>query len=93
MKINVPEIAIEHFWEEPPEDSWEFWAFIWPVKAKVGDTIFFYFNKQFIAKAIIAKIEKPGESECERSGKYRNRWKVYWSPESFEDMRNNKIGE
>lgn len=88
MKINVPEIAIDHFWEEPPEDSWEFWAFLWPVKAKVGDTIFFYCNKQLIAKAVIAKIETPGKSECEKSEKYRNRWKVFWDPESFEDLRN-----
>ena len=83
MKINVSDAVIGHFWEEPPEDSWEFWAFVWPVKAKVGDTIYFYHDKKLIAQAVIAKIEKPGESECEATGNYRNRWKVYWRQESF----------
>ena len=87
MKINVPETAIEHFWDEPPEDSWEFWAFVWPVRAKVGDTIYFYYNKELIATAVIALIEPPGISECERTGNYNNRWKVFWTPESFKDMR------
>lgn len=87
MKITVPDNAIDHFWEEPPEGSWEFWAFVWPVKAKVGDAIFFYHNKKIIAKAVIAVIEPPGKSECERTGKFNNRWKVFWKPESFIDMR------
>ncbi len=87
MKITVDDSLIEHFWEEPPEGSWEFWAFRWPVKAKVGDPIFFVNNKKVIAKAVIALIEKPGESKCESTGKFENRWKVYWKPESFIDMR------
>ena len=87
MKINVPETAIEHFWEEPPEEDWEFWAFVWPVKAKVGDTIYFYYNKQLIATAVIALIEPPGISKCESTGRYNNRWKVFWTPESFKDLR------
>jgi len=90
MRINVPEEAIEHFWEEPSEGSWEFWAFVWPVKAKVGDPIYFYYRKSLIASAIVAKIEKPGHGECERTGKFKNRWKVYWKPESFKDER--KLG-
>jgi hypothetical protein len=87
MKITVPPETEEHFWEEPPEGSWEFWAFVWPVKAKVGDTIYFYLNKKLIASATIALIEKPGESSCETTGKYKNRWKVFWKPESFKDER------
>lgn len=89
MKITVPPEMEEHFWEEPPEDSWEFWAFVWPVKkAKVGDTIYFYLNKKLIATAIIALIEPPGESSCETTGRYKNRWKVFWKPETFKDLRN-----
>jgi hypothetical protein len=90
MKINVPEEAISHFWEEPPEGNCEFWAFRWPVKAKVGDSIYFYFKKSLIASSVIAKIEKPGESECELTGRFKNLWKVYWKPESFKDER--KLG-
>lgn len=87
MKITVTDAVIDHFWEEPPEDSWEFWAFRWPVKAKVGDDILFYHNNKLIAKAVIAAIEQPGKSQCERTGKFNNRWKVFWRPESFIDMR------
>jgi len=90
MKITVDNSVLDHFWEEPPLGSWEFWAFRWPVKAKVGDPIFFYFNKQLIAKAVIALIEPPGKSECERTGKYNNRWKVFWTQESFEKVHTAK---
>jgi hypothetical protein len=87
MLISVPSTALDHFWEELPEGNWEFWAFRWPVRAKKGDTIYFYQSKQLIATAVIAKIEKPGKSECERTGKYKNMWKVYWRPDSFVDLR------
>jgi hypothetical protein len=90
LKINVPDAAMNHFWEEPPEGNWEFWAFTWPVRAKVGDYIYFYNNKKLIVMAVIAKVEKPGESECEKTGKYRNKWKVYWNSDSFVDYR--KLG-
>jgi len=90
MKINVPAQAIDHFWVEPPDGNWEFWAFRWPVRAKVGDPIYFYYNKKPIAFAIIAKIEKPGQSEDERTGKYKSMWKVYWTNNSFIDLRNRK---
>lgn len=90
MKINVPDKAIDHFWVEPPEGNWEFWAFRWPVRAKVGDPIFFYYQKKLIARAVIAKIEKPGESEDERTGKYKNMWKVYWTNDSFIDLLHDK---
>lgn len=87
MKINVSEAVIDHFWEEPPEGSLEFWAFRFPVKASVGDTIYFHFNKKLIAKAVIHAIEKPGISNCESTGRYKNRWKVFWKQETFEDLR------
>ncbi|OGU54782.1 MAG: hypothetical protein A2V66_01610 [Ignavibacteria bacterium RBG_13_36_8] len=88
MKITVPPgVERDHFWDEPPEGSWEFWAFRWPVKAKVGDTIYFFCSRKLIAKAIIERIDLPGKSSCERTGKYKNSWKVFWKPESFVDMR------
>ena len=89
MKINVPEWAINHFWEEPPEGHCEFWAFRFEPKCKVGDVILFYINKKFVAQAIVALIEPPGKSECESTGRFKNRWKVYWRPETFIDLREN----
>jgi len=86
MKINVPDEAKDHFWEEPPAGSEEFWAFVWPVRAKVGDQIFFQMDKKPVAEAVISRIEPPGQSECERTGQYKNRWKVYWTPESFKKL-------
>jgi hypothetical protein len=87
MKINVSDNVIVHFWEEPEEGSQEFWAFLWPVRAKVGDPIYFYNNKKLIASSVIDRIEKPGMSSCDKSGNYKNRWKVYWRQEDFKDER------
>lgn len=87
MKIQVPEWARDHFWEEPPFGYSEFWAFRWPPKCKVGDTIEFFFDKVKVAEATVLLIEKPGSSACESTGRFRNRWKVYWDNESFKDVR------
>lgn len=87
MNINVPEQARDHFWQEPPQGNWEFWGFRFRPPCKVGDELIFRFDKQPVAKAICAKIEKPGESECEQTGKFRSSWKVYWKPETFVDLR------
>lgn len=87
MNINVPDQAIEHFWEEPPPGSWEFWSFRFPPPCKVGDPMTFRFHGAVIARATVAKIEKPGVSECDSTGRFRGGWKVFWSPDSFVDVR------
>jgi len=86
MNINVPESEQEHFWVEPPAGNEEFWAFRFPPKAQVGDTITFRMEKKPVAEAVISRIEKPGQHECEATGRFKNRWKVYWSPESFKKV-------
>lgn len=85
MKINVPESEHEHFWEEPPPGSEEFWALRFPPKATVGDKVVFHMNKQPVAEAVISRIEKPGESECEQTGRFKHRWKAYFT--EFRDLR------
>ena len=88
MKINVPEKARAHFWKEPPPDHEEFWAFRWkPSVAKAGDAVYFLFDGVIVAEAIISRIEKPGESQCEGTGKFKSMWKVYWGADSFKDLR------
>ena len=87
MKINIPEWAYDHFWEEPPSGSMEFWALRFPPSCKVGDEILFYYKKTLVAKAVVALIEAPGISHCENSGRFKNRWKVFYSPETFLDLR------
>lgn len=87
MRINVPAWAEAHFWEEPPEGSMEFWAFRQMPIASVGDRIEFYLRGKLVARAVVHHIERPGESSCDRTGGWANRWKVHWSPESFEDLR------
>ena len=89
MNITVPDWAMEHFWEEPPEGSWEFWSFRFPPPCKIGDDLIFRHNKIPIARAMVAMIERPGQSSCERTGKFKAGWKVYWLPESFKDLRQN----
>jgi len=90
MKITVPPQEFDHFWEDPPPGHDEFWAFRWPVRAKVGDQILFHMNKKPVAEAVISRIEKPGESECERTGRFKNMWKVFWKPESFKKIEAKK---
>jgi len=87
MKINVPDWAREHFWEEPPEGSMEFWAFRFMPPCKIGDVIEFCFDRQLVARAVVGHIEAPSLSACDSTGRFRHRWKVFWSQESFEDLR------
>lgn len=87
MNINVSQFALSHFWEEPPPDAMEFWAFRFKPPVNVGDPLIFKFNNKPIAKAVCAFIEPPGRSKCEHSGNYSNRWKVFWTQDSFVDLR------
>jgi hypothetical protein len=87
MNINVPTEAREHFWEDPPEGAWEFWSFRFKPPVDIGEKLFFRFDRQIVAQAVCAKIEPPGKSSCESTGKYRHGWKVFWLPDSFIDMR------
>ena len=87
MNINIPDWAIEHFWEEPPKGNWEFWAFRFKPKCQIGDKINFHYQKNLVAQAIVNYIEPPGNSECENTARFKNRWKVFWLPETFIDLR------
>jgi hypothetical protein len=87
MNINVPAFARDHFWEEPPPDSMEFWSFRFPPPCKVGDPLYFRFDGKIVAEAVVHRIEKPGESSCDATGKFKSGWKVCWTPESFIDRR------
>lgn len=87
MNINVPEFARNHFWEEPPEGHEEFWSFRFPPPCKAGDTLFFKFDGKIVATAVVKRIEQPGQSKCEGTGRFGNGYKVFWTPESFADTR------
>jgi len=87
MNINVPEWAREHFWEEPPAGSIEFWAFRWKPPCAVGDPLTFRFDKRIVATAVVSAIERPGQSKCEATGRFGGGWKVFWAPETFRDLR------
>lgn len=90
MNINVPEWAREHFWGDPPDGSWEFWGFRFKPPCAIGDVLYFRFDKVVVATARVEEIEKPGESQCEGTGRFGNLWKVFWTPESFKDLRRDK---
>lgn len=90
MNINIPANAYGHFWEEPPPGSWEFWSFRFKPPCKEGEELIFRFDKHPVAKAIVARIEKPGQSACEGTGRFRSGWKVFWDPGTFVDLRKTK---
>ena len=81
MRINVPAWAESHFWKEPPAGHWEFWAFRQRPACEVGDGLEFYIRGRLVARAQVAAIEAPGQSECEGTGRFKDRWKVFWRPE------------
>ena len=87
MNINVPVAARDHFWEEPPPGSIEFWSFRFKPPCSVGERLEFRFDGRLVAKAIASRIESPGEARCERTGRFGSGWKVYWDPASFVDLR------
>lgn len=87
MNINVPESARDHFWDDPPEGSWEFWGFKFKPPCKVGELLNFRIDGKIVATAVVARIEPPGQSQCDGTGRFMRSWKVFWSPESFKDLR------
>lgn len=87
MNINVPDFARDHFWEAPPPGTWEFWSFRFPPPCKLGEELIFRFDGIPVAKAVVARIEQPGKSACEKTGKFKKGWKVFWKPEDFIDIR------
>jgi hypothetical protein len=86
MNINVPAWAREDFWNEPPPGTMEFWGFRFPPPCAVGDRLVFRFDKVPVAEAVVYIIEPPGVRVCEHSGRWRNLWKVFWTPDSFRDL-------
>jgi len=88
MNINVPESARDHFWQEPPPGHREFWSFSrFKPPCAVGDVLIFRFDGEAVARAICSEIEPPGQSKCASTGRFERGWKVYWEPETFEDLR------
>jgi hypothetical protein len=87
MNINVAPFARQHFWEEPPPGSEEFWAFRFPPPCKVGDPLVFRFDGAPVARAVVSRIEQPGRTRCDGTGRFSSTWNVFWTPESFEDLR------
>lgn len=87
MNINVPQFARDHFWEEPPPDSMEFWSFRFPPPCKAGDRLVFRFDGKPVAEAIVHHVEGPGKSRCDSTGKFGNGHKVFWTQDSFRDIR------
>jgi len=87
MNINVPDWAMQHFGDEPPAGSMEFWSFRFQPPCMVGDTLFFRSRGKIIARATVELIEQPWLSKCDGSSRFHSGWKVFWTPESFVDMR------
>ena len=87
MNINVPPWARGEFWDEPPADSDEFWGFRFQPKCIPGDEVTFRFDRNIVASAIVDRIERPGQSECDRTGRFGTLWKVFWRNETFKDLR------
>lgn len=87
LKIQVPMWAREHFWDESPAGHIEFWAFRKKPDCQPGERICFYFDQKLVAQAKVHLIEPPSISRCKKTGKFLRRWKVFWKPENFQDLR------
>ena len=86
MNINVPKWARAHFWDEPPEGDTEFWAFRFKPPCQPGDELVFRFDGVSVARAVCSVIQPPSVSACDSTGRFGDRWKVFWTPASFEDV-------
>lgn len=88
FQIKIPKSVWKHFWEEPPEGHvWEFWAFRTKPNVKPGEKIQFTFEGRPVAEVTTHLVEEPGKSECEQTGKFKNKWKVWWNLSTFKDLR------
>lgn len=81
--IEVPASSRGHFWDEPPAHNQEFWAFKGRPSVLPNEKVYFTFNKVPVAETTCLRVEKPGQSKCELSGKYEKHWKLYWEPAQF----------
>ncbi len=81
--IEVPQESRSHFWDEPPAHNLEFWAFKGRPSALPNEKVYFTFDRVPVAETTVLKVEKPGQSKCELSGKYETHWKLYWEPAKF----------
>jgi hypothetical protein len=92
VTINVPDFARAHFWEEPPPGTTEFWGFRFPPPCKPGDRLVFKFDGEAVAEAVVHAVVAPGQSRCDRTGKFNTTHNVFWRPETFVDLRNREAG-
>ena len=71
MKITVPVWAREHFWEEPPNGSREFWAFRFKPRCQVGDEINFRFDRKHWLRQRSPKFSRPARVHAKKQGDSR----------------------
>ena len=93
MRINVSDKLLQHFWAEPGQGDAEFWAFRRRPKVGLGDTIEFYNQGKLIARAKVHRIERPGQSACGGTGRFKNHWKVVWRNRDFQDLREKSVSD
>ena len=84
--IEVPADSRNHFWDRA-EGNLEFWAFKDRPRAFYGQKIIFTFDHQPVAEAKVLKMEEPGRSKCDSTGKYEKSWKVFWDSKEFKKYK------
>lgn len=82
LKIRVPPFAQGNFFQDHKSEE-EFWAFKSQPKTKAGDVVEFVFGSKPVARAVVSRVESPGQSSCGHSGKFKDKWKVHWKDSSF----------
>src|SRR5208337_4780118 len=48
-----------------------------------NEKIVFTFDRRPVAEATVLKIEEPGRSKCDATGRYERFHKVFWNPKEF----------
>ena len=83
FQIEIPRESRERFWARPDDGKLEFWAFSERPRCFVNERVVFTFDRRPVAEARVYKIEEPGASKCDASGKYERYHKVFWDPRGF----------
>lgn len=94
MRINVSPRERDGFWDwAAGARGW--WGYRRKPDCRVGDAITFTMDRQPVATAVIRHIDKPGLLfGAALPERYRTKawWKIHWSAESFEDLRDEQGG-
>ena len=83
--VPVPKSEIDHFWDEPPPGSIEWWTLPRrPTKLNVGDYIYFAIAGSIVGRARVDELMVREDLVCSATGRHWKGCHVMWRSEDFQ---------